>query len=513
MQTRLAIAATSELAADAGRAVATMGGNAVDAAIAAMLVSINTEPGVCSLACGGYMTVWKAGENPVTLDGYVAAPGHDPAFNTADRQAIDVHLEYGGGITTTIGPDSVGVPGGIALFGKASQQYGALPWKELFAPAIEATRRGFPLPQASYNYLIYSGVPIFGRAADGYSALHHPDGTLRQAGDTIKVPHLADSLAQIAAGGPEEFYTGKIGQAMTRYITENGGRLSQADMRAYKIIPRPSLQIDAESPSGNHWNIATNPPPAIGGAVLAAMLKMMNQRHIQKWDEDAVRYLIEVQQAALGYRHTFLDLSDDIDADAKRLIKLAESCAPTSILESGSTCHTSAVDENGLGCALTVSSGYGAGDMPPGTGIWLNNCLGELELNLRGLDIGPPGTRLPSNMAPTVARAHDGEVLAIGSPGASRITTATLQALINHIHLGMPLQEAIDHPRAHVEFLEDASRVAFERGCGIDELGIPSRRFDDLSMYFGGVGAAAWSLDKGFSVAADPRRTGGTWSG
>ena len=508
----LAIAATSDLAADAGKKIAHAGGNAVDAAIAAMLVSINTEPGVCSLACGGYMTIWRPGEAPLTLDGYVAAPGAGEALDPARRQAIDVDLEYGGGVTTTVGPNSVGVPGGVALFGEGSKRFGKLPWKELFSPAIDAVRCGFPLPQASYHYLVYSGKPIFGRSAEGYGALHTDDDELRQPGETIHVPHLADSLQRIAEHGPEEFYTGEIGQAITDYLHAAGGRLSQADMRSYEIIHRPSLQIEAASPTGSEWTIATNPPPAIGGVVLAAMLKMMNQRHIDSWDDDSFRYLLDVQRAALGYRTMHLDLSERIEDDARRLLDLAERCAPAAVLESGSTCHTSAVDATGLACSLTVSSGYGAGDMPTGTGIWLNNCLGELELNKRGLDIGPPGTRLPSNMAPTVAHSENGTLLAIGSPGASRITTATLQALINHIHLGMPLGEAIAHPRAHIELGEDGPVAACEPGLPVDAVDLPCRRFDALSMYFGGVGAASWSPESGFAVAADPRRTGGTWS-
>jgi len=513
MTTPLAIAATSSLAADAGEAIARAGGNAVDAAIAAMLVSINSEPGVCSLACGGYMTIWRPGGTPITLDGYVAAPGAGTTLDPAQRKSTDIYLEYGGGITTTIGPDSVGVPGGVALFGEGSKQFGTLPWKELFAPAIDIVQRGFPLPRASYNYLVYSGKPIFGRSSDGYKALHDDSDELRLAGETIHVPHLADSLTQIAEHGPEEFYTGEIGQMITRYMSEAGGRLNQADMRNYEIINRPSLQIDGTSPSGEKWTIATNPPPAVGGVVLAAMLKMMNQRHTEHWDGDSFQYLLDVQRAALGYRTAHLDLSDRIEEDARHLLDLAARCAPSTVLESGSTCHTSAVDATGLACSLTVSSGYGAGDMPTNTGIWLNNCLGELELNKRGLDIGPPGTRLPSNMAPTVAHSEHGTVLSIGSPGASRITTATLQVLINHIHLGMPLSEAIAHPRAHVEFEDDQPIAACEPGLPVDAITMPNRNFETLSMYFGGVGAASWSPESGFVVAADPRRTGGTWSG
>ena len=515
MSSRLAIAASSELAAQAGAHVAEAGGNAVDAAIAAILVSINTEPGICSLACGGFMTIWPPGAAPVTLDGYVTAPGSSAAdeksLPEAERHAWDVHMMYGGGVTTTIGPDSVGVPGGVALFGAASRDFGKVPWRVLFEPAVTATRKGFPLPQVSQQYLEHSAEPIFGRTPDGHAAIYHADGTLKSAGDTIHVPHLADTLERIGRLGPEEFYTGDIGQTIARHIRENGGRLNELDLANYRLERRPSLVIDSGADTAHPWRIATNPPPAVGGTILAAMLKMANRKTIHRWDAQAIKTIVDVQRVALGFRREHLDLSEDIEADAKRLLNLAATCDPVAALQSGSTCHASAVDDSGLTCAVTVSAGYSSGEMPPGTGLWLNNCLGELELNRRGLDIGPPGARLPSNMAPTTARAPDGTVLAIGSPGADRITTAMLQALVGYLQIGLPLEEAISLPRAHVEFTDDGVCVACEPGLPIDAVTIECRQFDSLSMYFGGVAAAVWSPTNGFTVAADPRRTGGTW--
>jgi gamma-glutamyltranspeptidase/glutathione hydrolase len=177
---------------------------------------------------------------------------------------------------------------------------------------------------------------------------------------------------------------------------------------------------------------------------------------------------------------------------------------------SAATVHTSAVDADGLACAITASSGYGSGEMAPGTGIWLNNCLGELELNRRGLDAGPPGRRLPSNMSPSVARRGD-TVLAIGSPGADRITTALHQFLVNHMQFGLPLDEAIAHPRVHVDTSGDTDRLMAEPGLDLPPVDMPVKVTDGLSMYFGGVGAALFDLGSGFQVAADPRREGGTY--
>jgi gamma-glutamyltranspeptidase/glutathione hydrolase len=258
------------------------------------------------------------------------------------------------------------------------------------------------------------------------------------------------------------------------------------------------------------WKIATNPPPAVGGAVLAAMLLAFDRQPVTQWDDESLQLLLRVQQTAMSYRKRELDLSEDVPQAAAHLLELARSGELLSRWSSGSTVHTSVVDADGLACAITASSGYGSGEMPPGTGLWLNNCLGEIELNRKGLDAGPPGTRLPSNMAPSVARSED-RVLAIGSPGADRITTALHQFLINYIQLDLELAAAVAHPRLHLEIGESAMNIAVEPGLDLPDLGVPVTRYPEIGMYFGGVVAALHDNASGFAAAADPRREGGTF--
>jgi gamma-glutamyltranspeptidase/glutathione hydrolase len=172
--------------------------------------------------------------------------------------------------------------------------------------------------------------------------------------------------------------------------------------------------------------------------------------------------------------------------------------------------HTSAVDDSGIGCAITASSGYGSGEMPEGTGLWLNNGLGEIELNRRDVDSRKPGERLPSNMAPTVARSEDA-TMAIGSPGADRITTAIHQVLVNTLQFGMPIADAIAHPRVHVDTTGAADQLRAEPGLDMPELDLPLQAFADINMYFGGVSVATFDRRSGFEVAADARREGGVF--
>ena len=229
------------------------------------------------------------------------------------------------------------------------------------------------------------------------------------------------------------------------------------------------------------------------------------------WDRTALARLIDAQRACLDYRARRLDFADDVMPELEALVESAHSGALLSRWASASTVHTSVVDDRGTGCAITASSGYGSGEMPAGTGLWLNNCLGELELNRRGLDAAPPGTRLPSNMAPSVARRDDA-VLAVGSPGADRITTALQQFMINHLMFGMPLGDAINHPRLHVDTSGEIVNLKVEAGIDLPETDLPVDEFPPLSMYFGGVAAATFDRVSGFDVAADPRREGGVYN-
>jgi gamma-glutamyltranspeptidase/glutathione hydrolase len=240
------------------------------------------------------------------------------------------------------------------------------------------------------------------------------------------------------------------------------------------------------------------------------MLTLASDAGIGQWDGGAVRRLVEIQRQVLGYRRERLDTTTGFSAAARHLLARVDAEHARVGLASPSTVHTSAADDGGLACSLTASAGYGSGVMPPGTGLWLNNCLGELELNGAGYHAWSPGQRLPSNMAPSVACRPDGTRLAIGSPGADRITTAILQTLVNFVVLGMPLTEAVDHPRLHLERGGGTWRVAYERGLPMEAVDLPTRAFEPPAMFFGGVTAALHRPGRGFTVAGDVRRRSGT---
>ncbi len=502
--TRVAVATTSQLAADGANEVAELGGNAVDCALAAALTTMNTEPGVCALAGSAFVTIWQPDADPVTIDGNVAVPGLGVPEAERGGGAKSVTLDYGGGITTLVGSGSVAVPGSLAAIERAWQLFGSARWSDLFVPVIRATRDGFPLSRACHYYLGFSGKPIFDRSQDGFDALHEADGALLRQGDLVVVPHLADSLTAIADEGAQIFYRGELAHRISQHVRDNGGGLSLEDLERFEAVERPSLTVGI-----GDWTIASTPPPAIGGSVLSAMLLACRDLRHERWTQAALERLIYVQRAVLNFRRQCMDLADDVEPEARELLELAADSPRLSKWASASTVHTSAVDENGVACAVTASSGYGSGEMPEGTGLWLNNCLGEIELNRRGLDAGPPGVRLPSNMSPSVAR-RKGRVLAVGTPGADRITTALHQFLVNLLQMGMPLEAAIAHPRLHIDMSGDTDRLMAEPGLDLPEVDLPVNVMPDLNMYFGGIGATLVDRETGFEVASDPRREGGT---
>jgi gamma-glutamyltranspeptidase/glutathione hydrolase len=482
--TELAIAAPNEAAADAGELVARLGGNAVDAALAAVLVTMVNEVGVVTLSSGGFVTVQPSGGGSAyTVDGWMDMPGRD---GVVQGGTWDVTTQYGGGIDITVGPGSVAVHGAVAAMGEAQRRDGRLPWSVIVAPAIEVARAGFALSAASRFYLAFTHDDIFGWDTASRAALHDEHGAL--VSGPIVLPDLARSLELIAEHGPSTLHTGELARLVSTDVSDRGGLLGMADLAAYRPVVRPALVSHLDG-----WALATAPPPSVGGGCLLAMLQLLDGRLPGAWDDEARAVLVRVQRAVLGHRLDVLDSSTDLADDVRAFLELVDH-DPTAVLESGSTAHVSTADNDGLACSVTVSSGYGSGMIAEGTGIWLNNCLGEQELNPAGLYARPPGSRLLSNMAPTVGRRRDGATLAIGSPGADRITTAIAQVLAGYITGRMSLEEAIGRPRVHVH----------RAGRPDEQIKVET----DLTMYFGGVSAALAGTHGDLDAVADPRRNG-----
>lgn len=511
---RVCVAGPNTQSASAGARIGAEGGNAVDAGIAAALVALVTEPGIVSLAGGAYLTIAPAGGGPViTIDGYVEMPGRDLPPWAFGQGVREVMTEYGGGTAMTVGHGSVATPGALAAFEDAHRRFGHLPWRVVVEPAIEVSRDGFPLGAASDYYFSYVRDAVFGHDPAAHAALHHPDGRPLRAGDIMRIPDLAEFLERVAVEGADALHRGDVARALAAEMAAHGGLITMTDLAEYRPMIRRPATVAVRG-----WQLATNPPPAIGGPVLASMLHLLDGYPRGHWDTDDLARLVAVMRAVLAHRADRLDASPDRLAAGQALLDEVQAGGQSWLGVAPSTAHVSAVDAAGGACAVTASSGYGSGTVVPGTGLWLNNSLGEHELNRGGLHSLAPGERLASNMAPTVGRREDGAVLAVGSPGADRITSALVQVITSFAHGGYDLQAAVDRPRLHVrrdehgqELLEHESDLEIpELPADVD---LPRRVHPARTMYFGGVAAALRDVDGTLTGAADPRRTGAVAAG
>src|SRR6478735_7048949 len=264
----VAIAAPNEAAADAGEQVARAGGNAVDAALAASLVTMVNEVGLVSLSSGGFVTIQPPdGGAPYTVDGWMDMPGR--GGRPLGGGTWDVHTEYGGGVDITIGPGSVAAHGSVAAFEEAHRRDGRLPWRDVVAPAIDVARGGFRLSAASRYYLENVHDSIFGWDDGSRTAVHDTQGEL--VTDLIVVPHLADSLELIATEGAAALHTGDLARLISTDVLDRGGILGWDDLAAYSPVIRPSLATRL-----GDWTLATTPPPSVGGVSVAAMLHLLD---------------------------------------------------------------------------------------------------------------------------------------------------------------------------------------------------------------------------------------------
>lgn len=479
---RVAVAGPSMTVAEAAGKVVDEGGSVVDAAIVASLTAMCTEPGICAPAGGGFLNIDLPSADPVVIDGYMAFPGLGYQGEPLLRS---VTMTYGGGVTTLVGPGSIAVPGVFACLSMASERYGSLPWRVLMEAVAGSVEHGFALGQAAHSYLTHSGESIFSDDPVVRRALFDGD-RLRDKGELVVFEGLAATLRHIGEEGARTFHEGDLAEMIVSDLTERGARLTRRDLAEYRPEARPPLEV-----SVGNWLYRLNPPPAIGGATVA--LALAELARAPSWDPSGWAEALVA---------SFLVRRNDLERASEPDHAVNEALAHVG-LHSPSTVSISVCDSDGGAVAGTFSAGYGSGVVPKGTGLMMNNALGEIELMPDGLEVFDPGRRMMSNMAPTVGR-RDEDVVAIGSPGADRITTAVFSTLAS-LAGGLDLAAAIDHPRAHPELTDSGITIALEPG--IDVTGYPTRAFDGLHMYFGGVNGTA--LEGGRLTAhADVRRSG-----
>jgi gamma-glutamyltranspeptidase/glutathione hydrolase len=479
------VAAGHPLTAQAGADVLRAGGNAVDAAVGAMLASLACEPLLTALGAGGYMLVVPPDAEPVLLDFFVEAPGRG-ADPDKREELIPVTISFGDAVQVfNIGPASVGTYGMAAGIHAASTRFGRIALADLVAPAAKLARNGVTVTATqAYLFEILAGIVM---ATPECALLFAPEGRPLREGEESRQPELADGLERLGQEGPSPFYTGDIAAAIAAWVSERGGMLTPQDLAAYAVIDRRPVVVGYRD-----CHVLTNPPPSAGGILIARALAWLDAGSGRPDLEQIVAVMERTQRERTP---EFLAGLDDPEFVQRFLGPL------------GSTTHISVMDSEGWACSVTCSNGSCSGVVVPGTGVHLNNMLGEQDLNPLGFHRHPPGRRLPSMMAPTVVLRDGVAELVLGSAGSNRIRSAILQTVIGVIDDGLPADVAVRAPRVHYE----DGVVYAEPGIDTGELeaaGRPIARFRELNLFFGGAQAVAREAGGGFSGGGDPRRGG-----
>ena len=501
---RGAIAAGHPLTAEAGARMLAEGGNAVDACLAAAFVSWVAESPLTGPGGGGFLLVHHARDRRSRLlDFFVTVPGAGLPRGTVGRMET-VEVDFDTTIQAfRIGPASVAVPGAVAGLEEAHRRYGTVPWEALLEPAIQLAHDGLEVtPEQAYLHAI---LDVILRHTDDGCAVYGPGGERLAAGDRLVMRDLATTLELLASEGARAFYAGSLGQAVSDHLRAGGGTLTREDLEGYRPIWRRPIAAEFME-----HEVVSNPPPSAGGVLIAYGLLLLDRIGIggRAGTADAITRLVEVMGEQLRAGGPGFARELFRGGLARRLCEDERVEAAAGRLLTGTT-HISAVDAQGNAASLTASTGSGSGVVVPGTGVHLNNMLGEFDQIPAGAR-RRPGGRLTSGMAPSVVLRDGRPRLVVGSAGSLRLRGAILQIIVNAIGHDLPVEEAIAAPRVHL----DGGHVHCEGGGDAAELDELERRGYHLvrwrrrNLYFGGASAVEVRPDGTLHAAGDPRRGG-----
>lgn len=502
------------------------GGNAVDAAVATAFALAVVHPSAGNVGGGGFLLLRPAKGEPIAYDFRETAPARatPTMFLSEGRYDKERHHE---------GLLSAGVPGTVAGLHLAWKEHGTLPWKRLVAPAIGLAEEGFPVTEELARDLRRVLPELLKHPAS--RAAFTREGKPYEAGDLLVQKDLASTLKRIADKGPAGFYEGETARLIVKEMERGGGLVTQADLAAY----RPKVRIPVRGQYRGH-DVISMPPPSSGGTALIQMLNILEQDDLGAMgfrSAASVHLITEAMRRAFADRARHLGdpdhnpdlpmtrlLSKDYARELRRTIdpQRASVSSPSSFewpAESEETTHLSVVDDqrNAVALTYTLEAGYGSKIVVPGAGFLLNNEMGDFnagpgltdDTGLIGTEpnLAAPGKRMLSSMAPTIL-AKDGTLrLVTGTPGGRTIINTVLHTILNVVDHGMNVQEAVDAPRFHHQWLPDVIR--YERhGLSPDTLALLAERGHRLEPIGiqGVVAAIAFDREKGVLEGAADRR-------
>ncbi|RWN52945.1 gamma-glutamyltransferase [Mesorhizobium sp.] len=473
------VVTAQHLASEVGVEVLKKGGNAVDAAVAVGYALAVVYPNAGNIGGGGFMTIRFKDGRSTFLDFRERAPLASTKTMYLDKDGKPVKG------ASLDGYLAVGVPGSVAGFETAREKYGTLTRQDLMVPAIRYARDGFVLEQGDVASL-EGGAARLAKDPAAAAIFLKPDGKPYAVGERLVQADLAASLSAISERGRDAFYKGPIADGIVKASAQKGGILAKADFETYAV-----RELEPVTCNYRGYEITSSPPPSSGGVIICEILNVLEfypLSYLGAGSAETIKVMVEAMRHAYVDRNSALGDPDFVDNPVEKLLDknyakeirekidpfragVSQDLMPKGFGESQETTHYSIVDNDGNAVAVTytLNGSFGAAVVADGTGILLNNEMDDFTQkpgvpNLYGLVQGEANAIAPrktplSSMSPTIVAKDGKPFMVIGSPGGSRIITITLAAIVNVVDHGMNIQEAIDAPRVHHQWLPDTVYV------------------------------------------------------
>lgn len=462
------VSAAQPEAVEAGVDALRSGGNAVDAAVACALVAGVVDPQMCGIAGFGNAQLYLPGEGVHTC---VDFHGTSPAATKPDmwedllvgetRDGFGFLLQ---GNVNDVGYQSITTPGSLLAYYEAQTRHGKLAWPDVVEPAIRYAEDGFSIRPGVFHWWQggasmgrVNNVTRLGHTPAGRRIYFHEDGTLRQIGETLRNPDLADTLRRIARDGAAEFYTGETAARIDADMRANGGLLSAEDLAGYRTVWGEPLRTDYRG-----LDIATNKPPG-GGVMVAEILNTLRHFDLAAMGHNSVDYLRTVTEAmkwATADKDAHVGDPEFVDVPLDRLLSADYGADLAERIRSGTraevarmqgeppdTTHVCVVDRDGNAVTMTHSLGMPSGVVTDGLGFMYNGCMGVFDPRPGRAGSLAPGKRRFSSLCPTMVFRDDELDFVVGAPGGTQIAMGVTQVLLNHIDFAMPVLDAVIAPR------------------------------------------------------------------
>ncbi|MCI0882559.1 MAG: gamma-glutamyltransferase [Chloroflexi bacterium] len=449
------------LGSAAGSEMLLAGGNAIDAAIAALFALSVVEPMMVGIFGAGFINVRLANGQHHVIDGYATAPA--AATEEMYTPVADSGPEYlrTAGDLSSIGHLAVGVPGSLKSWTEALEKWGTMPLADVMGPAIRFAERGFGASEYFHDSIVELANVI--RRFPETASTYMPGGEPRKTGDHVDRSDYARTLRAIAENGPDHLYNGPLGAIVCDFLGRNGGIITMRDLADYRTVDRTPVRGEYRG-----YELFGPPPPSAGGVHLIEMLNMLEEFDIAEMgfgSAGSIHLMLEAMKKAFSDRNRYTGDPDYVEVPVDRLIAKhhvedfiddldMEKASPEiepgqGSNESEHTTHVTVADADGnvVAATQTINELWGSKVTVPGTGMLLNNTQAMFDPHPGNALSVQPGKRVTSSMAPTIVLRDGQPEFAIGLPGGVKIFTSVLQAVVNLVDHRMSAQEAVEAPR------------------------------------------------------------------